>query len=90
MTIDDLNDLSASGSSPIDRDKLKIASFRTREGVWADFTTAANAIGLTATDVLKAAMEQFINGEYSPAVNTGIHTSVSTQPTIYRPGKGMD
>lgn len=66
--------------TPIDRDKLKIASFRTKEGVWADFTAAANKRGLTATDVIKACMEQFTSGEYIPIVNT----TVNTQPTITR------
>ena len=66
--------------APIDRDKLKIASFRTKEGVWADFTAAANKRGLTATDVIKACMEQFTSGEYIPIVNT----TVNTQPTITR------
>ena len=49
-----------------DPNSLKIASFRTKEGVWADFCSKAEEQGLTATDVLKAAMEQFINGEYQP------------------------
>ena len=66
------------------QNKLKIASFRTTDGAWAEFTAAARAIGLTATDVLKAAMEQFVNGEYSPSVNTGIGTGVSTSPNISR------
>jgi hypothetical protein len=67
-----------------DRDKLKIASFRTTDRVWADFTSAANKIGLTATDVIKAAMEQFIAGEYVPSINTGTYTAVNTQSGITR------
>jgi hypothetical protein len=55
---------------------LKIASFRTKEGVWAEFSTKAESDGLTATDVLKAAMEQYISGEYNPRVITGISTTV--------------
>ena len=51
-----------------DPNALKIASFRTKEGVWSEFCSKAESIGLTATDVLKAAMEQFINGEYQPTV----------------------
>jgi hypothetical protein len=51
-----------------DPNALKIASFRTKEGVWAEFCQKAESIGLTATDVLKAAMEQFIAGEYSPTM----------------------
>ena len=58
-----------------DPNALKIASFRTKEGVWAEFCQKAESIGLTATDVIKAAMEQFINGTYSPM---NIHTAVST------------
>ncbi len=84
MTDIDLTDTSAGISTPNDRDKLKIASFRTKEGVWADFTAEANKRGLTATDILKIAMEQFINGEYTPTINTGVHTLVRTQPSITR------
>lgn len=50
-----------------DPNALKIASFRTKEGVWAEFCQKAELIGLTATDVIKAAMEQFIAGEYTPS-----------------------
>lgn len=84
MTTDNLIIPSAGTNTPIDRDKLKIASFRTKEGVWADFTLAANKIGLTATDVIKAAMEQFIAGEYIPSINTSVSTTVSTEPNITR------
>jgi hypothetical protein len=64
------------GTKPVkDPNALKIASFRTKEGVWANFCQKAESIGLTATDVIKAAMEQFINGDYSPY---SIHTAVST------------
>ena len=84
MTTDNLIIPSAGMSTPIDRDKLKIASFRTKEGVWADFTAAANKLGLTATDVIKAAMEQFIAGEYLPSINTGTYTAVNTQSGITR------
>ncbi len=84
MTPDNLVIQSAGTNTPLDRDKLKIASFRTKEGVWADFTTAANKIGLTATDVIKAAMEQFIAGEYIPSINTGTYTAVSTQSGLTR------
>lgn len=59
-----------------DPNALKIASFRTKEGVWAEFSTKAESDGLTATDVLKAAMEQYLSGEYNPRVITGISTNV--------------
>ena len=49
-----------------DPNALKLASFRTKEGVWAEFCQKADSINLTATDVLKAAMDQFISGEYDP------------------------
>jgi hypothetical protein len=58
-----------------DPNALKIASFRTKEGVWTEFCQKAESIGLTATNVIKAAMEQFINGDYSPYSR---HTAVST------------
>jgi antitoxin component of RelBE/YafQ-DinJ toxin-antitoxin module len=80
MMTSDLNIPHKGIPTPIDRDKLKIASFRTKEGVWADFTAAANKRGLTATDVIKACMEQFTSGEYIPIVNT----TVNTQSTITR------
>ena len=66
------------GKSKQDKDPnaLKIASFRTKEGVWAEFSSKAESDGLTATDVLKAAMEQYINGEYNPRIMTGINTTV--------------
>lgn len=59
-----------------DPNALKIASFRTKEGVWAEFSIKAESDGLTATDVLKAAMEQYLSGEYNPRVITGISTPV--------------
>ena len=59
-----------------DPNALKIASFRTKEGVWAEFSAKAESDGLTATDVLKAAMEQYLSGEYNPRVITGISTHV--------------
>jgi hypothetical protein len=46
---------------PQDRDKLKIASFRTTEGEWFDFAQLAEMNGLTATDVLKGAMQLFLD-----------------------------
>jgi hypothetical protein len=55
-----------------DPNALKIASFRTREGVWAEFCQKAEEQDLTATDVLKAAMDQFIAGEYNPRVYAAI------------------
>jgi hypothetical protein len=66
------------GKPKLDKDPnaLKIASFRTKEGVWAEFSTKAESDGLTATDVLKAAMEQYLSGEYNPRVITGISTTV--------------
>jgi hypothetical protein len=63
------------GKPAKDPNALKIASFRTKEGVWAEFCQKAESINLTATDVIKAAMEQFINGDYTPY---SIHTAVST------------
>jgi hypothetical protein len=49
-----------------DPNKLKIASFRTKEGVWAEFCAKAESVNLTATDVLKMAMAEFIDGRYVP------------------------
>jgi hypothetical protein len=66
-------------SSKPDKDPnaLKIASFRTKEGVWAEFCQKAESIGLTATDVIKAAMEQFIAGEYTPTMGkSSVHHDI--------------
>ena len=74
MTTEQTN-IMTEGKPVKDPNALKIASFRTKEGVWAEFSRKAESLGLTATDVLKTAMEQFINGTYSPY---DIHTAVST------------
>ncbi|WP_373546350.1 hypothetical protein [Chamaesiphon sp.] len=82
---DDSMDVNTGNSQPLTRtigkpkqDKdpnaLKIASFRTKEGVWAEFSAKAESDGLTATDVLKAAMDQYLSGEYDPRV-IGISTT---------------
>lgn len=63
-----------------DPNALKIASFRTKEGVWAEFSRKAEAQGLTATDVLKAAMEQFISGEYQ--LSPQHHDSIMTRDDV--------
>jgi hypothetical protein len=57
---------------PDDRNKLKIASFRTTDGDWFDFSQAAESNGLTATDVLKACMVEYLQGTYKPVVNTPV------------------
>lgn len=60
----------AIGKPKVEKDPnaLKLASFRTKEGIWAEFCQKAESINLTATDVLKAAMDQFISGEYDPRI----------------------
>jgi hypothetical protein len=68
-------DIMTNSKQAKDPNALKIASFRTKEGVWAEFCQKAESIGLTATDVIKASMEQFISGDYNPR---SIHTTVST------------
>jgi hypothetical protein len=62
--------LRAIGKPKVEKDPnaLKLASFRTKEGIWAEFCQKAETMNLTATDVLKAAMDQFIAGEYDPRV----------------------
>jgi hypothetical protein len=57
---------------PEDRSKLKIASFRTTDGDWFDFSQAAESNGFTATDILKACMVDYQAGTYSPSVNTPV------------------
>jgi len=71
-----------------DPNALKIASFRTKEGVWADFCSKADEQGLTATDVLKAAMVQFISGEYQPS--TRYHDNYTVLADINRPPARID
>jgi hypothetical protein len=67
-----------------DPNALKIASFRTKEGIWAEFCQKAEAQNLTATDVLKAAMDQFIAGEYNPRVYAaiGVHHDALTRHDV--------
>ena len=69
--------MNAKITPPKNRSQLKIASFRTTEGAWEDFSAACKKLGWTATDILKNAMESFTTGEYTPTVNTGIHTGVT-------------
>jgi hypothetical protein len=57
---------------PEDRNKLKIASFRTTDGDWFDFSQVAESNGLTATDVLKACMVEYQAGTYTPVINTPV------------------
>jgi hypothetical protein len=57
---------------PEDRNKLKIASFRTTDGDWFDFSQVAESNGLTATDVLKACMIEYQAGTYTPVINTPV------------------
>jgi hypothetical protein len=66
---------------PLDRDKVKIASFRITEGEWFDFTEAADRQNITATDVIKGAIQLFMDGLLElPDLNyvsTAINTSAS-------------
>jgi hypothetical protein len=63
---------------PDDRSKLKIASFRTTDGDWFDFSQVAESNGFTATDVLKACMVDYQAGTYSPSVNTPVSTRLQS------------
>ena len=63
------------GKKGKDPNGLKIASFRTKEGVWGEFCHKAESMGMTATDVIRAAMAEFIDGSYTPV---GIHTVINT------------
>jgi hypothetical protein len=49
---------------PTDRDKVKIASFRITEGEWYDFSEEADRQNVTATDVIKGAIRNFMAGEF--------------------------
>jgi hypothetical protein len=51
-------------SPPPDRDKVKIASFRISEGEWFDFSEEADRQNVTATDVIKGAIRNFMAGEF--------------------------
>jgi hypothetical protein len=63
---------------PEDRSKLKIASFRTTDGDWFDFSQVAEANGFTATDILKACMVDYQAGAYSPSVNTPVSMRIQS------------
>jgi hypothetical protein len=67
---------------PEDRNKLKIASFRTTDGDWFDFSQMAESKGFTATDILKACMADYMGGIYSPVITTGIYAHVRTAQGI--------
>jgi hypothetical protein len=49
---------------PPDRDKVKIASFRISEGEWFDFSEEADRQNVTATDVIKGAIRNFMAGDF--------------------------
>jgi hypothetical protein len=51
-------------SPPPDRDKVKIASFRISEGEWFDFSEEADRQNVTATDVIKGAIRNFMAGDF--------------------------
>jgi hypothetical protein len=63
---------------PDDRSKLKIASFRTTDGDWFDFSQAAETNGFTATDILKACMVDYQAGTYTPAINTPVSMRIQS------------
>jgi hypothetical protein len=50
---------------PSDRDKVKIASFRISEGEWYDFSEEADRQNVTATDVIKKAIRNFMAGDFA-------------------------
>jgi hypothetical protein len=65
----------------IERNKQKIASFRTKEGDWADFAAHAEKNGFTATDILRSAMSQYVAGSFDP-VNTSVSTVTRSNDQI--------
>jgi hypothetical protein len=67
---------------PEDRNKLKIASFRTTDGDWFDFSQVAESNGLTATDVLKACMVEYQAGTYTPVINTPVSMRIQAAQGI--------
>jgi hypothetical protein len=49
---------------PSDRSKVKVASFRISEGEWFDFSEEADRQNVTATDVIKGAIRNFMAGDF--------------------------
>jgi hypothetical protein len=49
---------------PLDRSKVKVASFRISEGEWFDFSEEADHQNVTATDVIKGAIRNFMAGYF--------------------------
>jgi hypothetical protein len=49
---------------PTDREKTKVASFRISEGEWFDFSEEADRQNVTATDVIKGAIRNFMAGDF--------------------------
>jgi hypothetical protein len=70
--------MQAMKKEPEDRNKLKIASFRTTDGDWFDFSQVAESNGLTATDVLKACMVEYQAGIYMPVINTPVSMRIQS------------
>ncbi len=66
-----------------EEDSLKIASFRTTRKTWARFCATSEKLGLTATDVIRSAMEQLETGEFVPTTSSGnaLHTTKVGQLT---------
>ncbi len=56
----------------VESNKLKIASFSTKEQLWDDFVAATEKNGATVTDVLGALMEQYVAGKHPPLFRTNV------------------
>jgi two-component system, chemotaxis family, CheB/CheR fusion protein len=54
----------------VDTDRLKIASFKTKEKLWDEFIVAAHKNGSTVTSVLESAIADYLAGEYIPKPKT--------------------
>jgi hypothetical protein len=72
---------------PTDREKTKVASFRISEGEWFDFSEEADRQNVTATDVIKGAIRNFMAGDFvmpiepeptPETLNIGIGTDIES------------
>jgi two-component system, chemotaxis family, CheB/CheR fusion protein len=54
----------------VDTDRLKIASFKTKEKLWDEFVVATHKNGSNVTSVLESAIADYLAGEYIPTPKT--------------------
>jgi hypothetical protein len=67
---------------PIDRSKVKLSSFRITEGEWFDFCEECDRQNITATDVIKGAIQLFMDGLLELPDLNYVRTAVNTSASV--------